>query len=113
MFSPYEHASQWRIGANSNDLWWFRWGYNQLVTVKRYALIAAVTIGANAVFTLTGYTDISFATGTVIATIMGSSITSSSTWTAVSSPSGYLCYEMRQTVGPIALQGAIQFILGN
>ena len=94
---------------------WFRWGYVAPVTVRRYRLGLALgwtTTSIGASWTLTGYDSSSFASGTIIATISGSSIIRMDVapWTAISNTSAFRYYEMKQTT---SVQAYMNMLLGN
>jgi hypothetical protein len=61
---------------------------------------------------LTGYDSSSFASGTIIATISGSSIIRMDVapWTAISNTSAFRYYEMKQTT---SVQAYMNMLLGN
>ena len=69
--------------------------------------------GAAAQFTITGYADISFSSGTVLATIPGTSVSSSLTWRNFASPAEFAYYETRQTSGPFVVGLSMQARLGK
>jgi hypothetical protein len=114
---PYQYSVPGSFGGDSNSVWWFRWGYKKGLTARRYAL---ATPGSQATaerqFTITGYADISFSSGTVLATIPGTSVSSTLeglTWTNFASPAEFAYYEMRQTSGPFILGLSMTARLGN
>jgi hypothetical protein len=60
------------FGGNSNSVWWIRWGYKKGLTARRYALATPGSQAtAAAQFTITGYADVSFSSGTVLAGYVG------------------------------------------
>ncbi len=87
------------------------------VQERRYReAVRARYTGAAAQFTITGYADISFSSGTVLATIPGTSVSSSLaglTWRNFESPAEFAYYEMRQTSGPFVVGLSMQARLGN
>ena len=115
------------IGAASSAPWWFRWGYKMPITARRYILAEdgwiprggnrpSKTLTSASVFTITGYQDSSFSSGTVIATITGSSMSlnDSRVWVTVNTPASYSHYEFRQTAGPPFATGTcMNLYLGN
>jgi hypothetical protein len=105
------------FGGDSNSVWWFRWGYKKGVTARRYALATPwIQATSAAQFTITGYADISFSSGTVLATIPGTSVSSTLeglTWTNFASPAEFAYYEFRQTSGPFIVGLSMTARLGN
>jgi hypothetical protein len=116
------------IGAASSAPWWFRWGYKIPITARRYILAEdgwtppvgnntpSRTLTSASVFTITGYQDSSFSSGTVIATIEGSSVSlnNNRVWVTVNTPASYSHYELRQTAGPPFATGlCMNLCLGN
>ena len=110
-------ASPASFGGQTAAVWWFRWGYKKAVTMRRYSLATpGYQASAAAQFTITGYADISFSSGTVIATVLGSSVSASTdamVWTNFASPTEFAFYEMRQTTGPFVTGLSMTARLGN
>jgi hypothetical protein len=106
----HPHPDTWAISdcvASHDAVWWFRWGYRMPVTVRRYKMgNTTVWLGkSSGTYTLTGYADASFSSGTVIAAISGANLTTftSSNWAALSNTQAFAFYELRQTTGPFSV----------
>jgi hypothetical protein len=95
------------FGGETPDVWWFRWGLQLPITVRRYIILCGAYSGACR-FTITGYETRSFSTGTVIASETGPS----PAWQyVVGNPVAFAYYEMRQTKAPFATGPSVGLVL--
>jgi hypothetical protein len=101
------------LGGETADVWWFRWGLQLPITVRRYIILRASNVDAACRFTITGYETRSFSTGTVIASESSAVVLNSPevAWTIVSNPVAFAYYEMRQTKAPFATGPSVGLVL--
>ena len=105
------------LSAGDETAWWIRWGFKRPIVVKRYSMARSspgYPTDPNIRYVLTGYSDISFTSGTTLVSLPGSSVPyrQSNYWANIANPQAFTHYEMRCTQ-PYQTRSDIFMILGN
>jgi hypothetical protein len=106
-----------QLSAGDDTAWWIRWGFKRPIVVKRYTMgrsYPGYPTDPNITYVLTGYSDISFTSGTTLVSLPGSSVPylAGNYWVNIANPQAFTHYEMRCTQ-PYQTRSNIFMILGN